>query len=80
MLRAADIDECEENLHDCDESHRATCTDLDGSFECKCKTPNYTDTGVGGHMCRGTRIAKVKNASLVRFVLFANLNVNFAQM
>ncbi|KAK2186088.1 hypothetical protein NP493_204g12032 [Ridgeia piscesae] len=43
-----DVDECAENLHDCDESFRASCTNTDGSYSCQCKAPLYEGNG---HLC-----------------------------
>ncbi|PIK39837.1 hypothetical protein BSL78_23328 [Apostichopus japonicus] len=57
-----DIDECRENLHNCD--RLATCINKNGSFDCNC-SDGYSGNGThctdinecsGGHDCHGAAI------------------------
>jgi len=43
----ADIDECSENTHNCDQ--HARCEDTEGDFECSCRKGYYGD----GTFCEG---------------------------
>ena len=42
-LNLSDVDECENETHNCDQN--ATCTDTDGSFNCTCND-GYVGDGV----------------------------------
>ena len=48
----SDIDECTANVHDCDE--HASCTNVRGSFNCKCDD-RYIGNGTNclGNICDG---------------------------
>lgn len=49
-MKCSDIDECMEDLDNCNRS--ATCTDNDGSFTCMCN-PGYMGDGVD---CEGIEV------------------------
>ena len=61
---AVDVDECAENLHDCDESFRASCTNTDGSYSCQCKAPLYEGNG---HLCNSKTCHFKARVSIPRF-------------
>lgn len=43
--KCIDIDECKENLHDCDDEDRAICENRLGGYYCACKLPRFTGDG-----------------------------------
>ena len=45
-----DVDECAENIHDCDKDSRAHCLDVDGGYTCQCVPELYSGDG---HLCTG---------------------------
>ena len=42
ILFFSDVDECTENLHDCNDTH-ANCTNIPGSYSCVCNPSYYGD-------------------------------------
>ena len=70
----SDADECLNNSHNCSEN--ATCTNIEGSFNCSCK-PGYIGNG---HNCSGWFLEFLSRFPLVlRLVGFSTIRVNVQQ-
>ena len=67
----SDADECLNNSHNCSEN--ATCTNIEGSFNCSCK-PGYIGNG---HNCSGWFLEFLSHFPLVlRLLGFSTIRVN----
>ena len=70
----SDADECLNNSHNCSEN--ATCTNIEGSFNCSCK-PGYIGNG---HNCSGWFLEFLSRFPLVLTLLgFSTIKVNVQQ-
>ena len=69
FLRYEDVDECTSQTHDCPAN--GVCTNVEGSFQCECRSGFTGD----GKTCDGRSRDKIV-AYLLSLCLFLNLNLN----